>query len=207
MKILVVRHGETANNKERIHQPSDTPLSASGEEQAKKIASRLSHIAIDKIFVSPLPRAQKTAEIINEKVRARVITKSELEEIKRPSTIVGKKYADPTIQSTKYEILMNIADPDWHHSDEENFHDIKKRMVSFLEMMEKEPPKSTLLIVTHSYIAKMFFSYIMLGPHMTAEGFWYLYNHALLSNTGLAEFEFTDNRGWRVITWNDTTHF
>ena len=83
MKILLVRHGETAGNKEKIHQHSDTPLSKAGEDQAKKIAGRLAHISIDKIFVSPLPRAQKTAEIIRAKVHAPVITKKELEEIKR----------------------------------------------------------------------------------------------------------------------------
>ena len=88
MKILVVRHGETVSNKERIHQSVDTPLSESGEQQANKIAQRLADVTIDKMYASPLPRAQKTAEIINQKVKTTIITKGELVEIRRPSKLV-----------------------------------------------------------------------------------------------------------------------
>lgn len=64
MRLLLVRHGETALNAARILQPPDTPLSVRGHEQARALARRLASEPIAAIWSSDLPRAWQTAEAV-----------------------------------------------------------------------------------------------------------------------------------------------
>jgi len=65
MHILLVRHGETAWNREGRYQGrTDIPLSDSGEEQVRALRDRLAGIHISLAVSSPLSRARVTAETI-----------------------------------------------------------------------------------------------------------------------------------------------
>lgn len=64
MRLLLVRHGETALNAARILQPPDTPLSVRGHEQARALARRLASESIAAVWSSDLPRAWQTAEAV-----------------------------------------------------------------------------------------------------------------------------------------------
>lgn len=65
MNILLVRHGETAWNREGRYQGrTDIPLAPSGESQVIALAARLAHIPIAAAVASPLVRAKRTAEAI-----------------------------------------------------------------------------------------------------------------------------------------------
>ena len=52
MSLLMIRHGETAFNRDRVMQPADTPLSDRGEEQVLRLAQRLSQEGITRILAS-----------------------------------------------------------------------------------------------------------------------------------------------------------
>jgi phosphoserine phosphatase len=65
MHILLVRHGETAWNREGRYQGrTDIPLSPDGEGQVARLAIRLAQIPIEVAVSSPLARARRTAEVI-----------------------------------------------------------------------------------------------------------------------------------------------
>lgn len=64
MRLLLVRHGETALNAARVLQPPDTPLSARGAAQARALAVRLASEPIAAVWSSDLPRAWQTAEAL-----------------------------------------------------------------------------------------------------------------------------------------------
>jgi len=64
MRVLLVRHGETPWNAEGRYQgQTDIPLSAVGEEQARKLGARLADVEITRAMASPLSRARRTAEL------------------------------------------------------------------------------------------------------------------------------------------------
>ena len=66
MQLILIRHGETLWNKEkRVQGTTDIELSATGIEQARKLALSLADASIGAIYASPLKRARQTAEIIN----------------------------------------------------------------------------------------------------------------------------------------------
>ncbi len=64
MTIVLLRHGETALNAARIVQPADTPLSARGLEQARRVAPRVAAMAPAALLSSDLPRAWQTAQAV-----------------------------------------------------------------------------------------------------------------------------------------------
>lgn len=67
MKLLIVRHGKTNwNTEKRAAGLTDVELNEEGVEQAKVLRDKLKDTNIDVIISSPLTRAVKTAEIINE---------------------------------------------------------------------------------------------------------------------------------------------
>lgn len=65
MNILLVRHGETAWNREGRYQGrTDIPLSDAGRNQVAALGKRLANIPIRFAVASPLSRAKHTAEAI-----------------------------------------------------------------------------------------------------------------------------------------------
>ena len=63
MKVYVIRHGESENNRtERFTGWDDPHLTDRGREDAKKAAELLKNVRFDKIYVSDLCRAIETAE-------------------------------------------------------------------------------------------------------------------------------------------------
>ena len=69
MKIVLIRHGETAWNRElRLQGRTDIPLSPEGITQMKQAGELLKALpfSIDKVVSSPLTRARQTAEILSE---------------------------------------------------------------------------------------------------------------------------------------------
>ncbi|MBR1669765.1 MAG: histidine phosphatase family protein [Butyrivibrio sp.] len=74
MKIYVTRHGQTDYNKKRIMQGrSDIPLNDTGIAQAMARRASLGNIHFDAVYSSPLIRAVKTAEIIGDVDRSKII--------------------------------------------------------------------------------------------------------------------------------------
>lgn len=63
--VFLVRHGQTAWNKERrFLGRSDVPLDSEGQAQAARVSAALSSVQLDHIYSSPLSRAWQTAEAI-----------------------------------------------------------------------------------------------------------------------------------------------
>lgn len=80
--IYFIRHGETDYNKKHIYQGQlDIPLNENGIMQAETARDELAGFIFDEIYSSPLSRAKKTAEIINEKQGAEIIYDDRLMEI------------------------------------------------------------------------------------------------------------------------------
>jgi broad specificity phosphatase PhoE len=80
MAILLIRHGETAGNRNRIIQVPETPLSQRGLEQAARLGQRLAKAPISEIWTSHLPRARMTAAAIEATTGASAREEPDLEE-------------------------------------------------------------------------------------------------------------------------------
>ena len=62
--LYLCRHGDTAwSGERRFAGRTDIPLSAEGEEAARLLGKRLQASSFDRVLVSPLGRARRTAEL------------------------------------------------------------------------------------------------------------------------------------------------
>jgi len=66
MRVLLVRHGQTEWNADRVLQgQADVPLSTLGREQARALAPVVASLAPDRTVSSDLSRARETAELLD----------------------------------------------------------------------------------------------------------------------------------------------
>lgn len=93
MAILLIRHGETLGNRNRVIQVAETPLSDRGLEQAGRLGRRLSSVPIKEIWTSHLPRARMTAQAIERTTGASLREVPDLEE-RNLGALRGTPYAD-----------------------------------------------------------------------------------------------------------------
>lgn len=82
MKIYLIRHGETDQNKRKCLQGrTDIDLNEYGRELARKTAEGMKEIDFDIIFSSPLKRARETAEIIRRGRKIPIVMEERIQEI------------------------------------------------------------------------------------------------------------------------------
>lgn len=80
MAIYLIRHGETAGNRNRVVQVPETPLSDQGLSQAERLGERLKDAPIAEIWTSHLTRARQTAAAVEETTGASLSEMPALEE-------------------------------------------------------------------------------------------------------------------------------
>ena len=93
MAILLIRHGETAGNRDRIIQLPDIPLSDRGLDQAARLGRRLARAPIAELWSSHLRRAHQTAQAIERTTGIALALHPELEE-RNFGDLRGMPYAE-----------------------------------------------------------------------------------------------------------------
>lgn len=147
-KLYFVRHAESEGNVGILRQGHSTPLTERGNEQAFLVAERFKNIEIDRIISSPQIRAKSTAEAIQKVTNKPLDFSDLLIERKRPSIFEGKPKDIPEAVTADKEMKERFHETDWRYSDEENFSDLKKRALKFLEYVDTLPEEN-ILLVTH----------------------------------------------------------
>jgi probable phosphoglycerate mutase len=93
MAIVLVRHGETASNAQRVLQHPETPLSERGLGQARRVAARLARGRVALIVTSDYARARDTAAAILDACGAPLAIDPELRE-RNFGDLRGRSYAE-----------------------------------------------------------------------------------------------------------------
>ena len=89
-RLLLVRHGESTSNREKVISgwSTDVVLTELGRQQAARTGEALSRLeSIDALFASPLPRAWETATIIGEAIGMAPVAVDDLREINVGSAV------------------------------------------------------------------------------------------------------------------------
>lgn len=206
MKVYFVRHGETIGNIQNFHQTPETPLSETGREQAKKVAVRLKNLGLSLVYSSTHLRAQNTSNAIAEQLGAPVELWEDLKEFRRPKEVRGKPVHDPKVAKIDELVSKNFFDRSFHFSDEENFYDLKQRAWKVLNHLSEKHTDDTVLCVSHGTFIKVLVANMVFGKDLTPKIFSTLREKLWAENTGITVTEFSLKRGWRLLSWNDTSH-
>ena len=205
MYLYFVRHGETDDNADNIHQTETSQLSQHGLRQAEFLAQRCQKLPIELIVSSHFKRTQQTAEIIAEQLGKAVVYNELFKEIKRPSVIEGLRNDNPEAVAVKELQDQHGHESAWHYSDEENFHDVARRCQAALNFLEQQPAEH-ILIVTHGIVIRMIICDLLLADALTFDFFKRIRSFFRHKNTGITIIEKNASGRWQLITWNDHAH-
>ena len=207
--IYFVRHGETEFNQKKTSQGPDSSLNKTGIEQAYKIAERAKNLPIELIVSSTYPRAKQTAEIIQEKINLSPEYSELFVERKNPSVIIGKKYNDPEAIKIKEAVYQGYTDPDFRHSDEETFQELKSRALAGLNFL-KNKSENNILVVTHGMFLKVLVATTIFGKDLQGKELYNFIHHMHVTNTSITAICYDETRNigkqWYVWVWNDHAH-
>lgn len=204
MRIYIVRHGQSMSSALKNYDSGDSKLTSVGIKQVSKVATRINRLPIDIIISSDYARALQTAEIIGKKVRKKYVVTTLLREEKHPSDIISKLADNSEVVEIKKRMYENRNKRKWHFSDEENFFDLKNRMIKFLGFLKRRK-ENNLLIISHGQAIRMLISILIFGNQLTADIFYKMRTALLLRNTGITVCDYFENQ-WKLVTWNDHTH-
>ncbi len=190
--IYIVRHGETARNRERrLQGRSDLPLNAGGRAQALRVREYFlgRGIHFDRVYSSPLLRAVETAEIIS---GAAPLMDTRLLEMDY-GPYEGMSLADPAP-----EVKLFFSDFSRNPEPEgmESLAHVVERTGALLEELKalsKGPgAPGNVLIVTHAIAMKGLLEYLTPESHGS---YWSKYiGNCSVYAAGFAEGEYTRPR-------------
>lgn len=153
MKIYFVRHGQTDFNIDKGYANSDIdhPLNETGILQAKQTRDQLKGKSFDVIVSSPLRRAKKTTEIINE------YHNLEIEFDER----IKERYFDQLSRKLDLDMWHKTFDFDNELIVEggERASDFFSRVYNFLDELSAKYGDKTILVVSHGGVRNTFDAY------------------------------------------------
>ena len=204
MKLYFVRHGRTVWNLEGRFQGAsgDSPLLSESIDILKQLGQHLKEIPFDKIYSSDLPRAVKSAEIIQSQLQSPYPLKSipdlrewqlgKLEGLK--ITTLNAIYP----QQIK-AFRSNLAQFDTRMFEAESLYSTTQRTIQFIKSL-KESPAERILIVGHG--ANLTASLRTLLGYKEA----HLRKEGGLANASLTVLETDDFETFTLERWNDTSY-
>ena len=204
MKLYFVRHGRTVWNLEGRFQGAsgDSPLLSESIDILKQLGQYLNEIHFDTIYSSDLPRAVKSAEIIQSQLQAPCPLKSipDLREWQL-GKLEGLKIA--TLNAIYPQQIKafrsNLAQFDTRMFEAESLYSTTQRTIQFIKSL-KESPAERILIVGHG--ANLTASLRTLLGYKEA----HLRKEGGLANASLTVLETDDFETFTLERWNDTSY-
>jgi broad specificity phosphatase PhoE len=201
-KIILVRHGETDDNKARRFQGwQDTPLNLTGHAQAEKAAHRLAHEKVDAIYTSDLLRAYQTAEHIASVLSLPLMRRHQLRE-KNMGVFEGWRWEvekDPMRESLwqEYEKSRDDGNMHWDKHEGESLLTHFERVDKFMGKVKQIHVDQVIILVTHGGTLNRIYEHF--NFKMTNS------QYISYNNTSISVVEKINNT--RVLTLdNDTSH-
>ena len=199
-KIYFVRHCEATGNLNRTFQGStDTDITELGEKQLEKLKERFSNITIDKIYSSPLKRAQKTALAIKGERNIEIELLEGIIELDggiiegKPITISFKEHPD-------------LKDAWFNHPEDfapeggETMRDAYERVWNAFLMLTEKHRGQTIACASHGGIIRCLECRILYNDITR------LKDVAIFDNTAIILFEIDENGKISIKFTNDYTH-
>jgi len=214
--VYFVRHGESDSNANGIFRGEDALVTEVGKKQIALVAERVARVGVEAIIASPFLRTIETAQAVANLLNLPFETSELFIERRRPSTFKGKPYAEPHISKASKDIFEGYLADGHRHSDEENFADLKKRMLDSLSFLAKHP-KSRICVATHGVFARILLAVVTAGTDTSGVDLQRALKTFVMDNTGITYLRFrspapyshllgTVLNEWQVISWNDSAH-
>ena len=196
--ILLIRHGETAWNREKIFRGvHDIPLNENGRAQARHLAQALAARLIHAAYSSPLSRALETAQIVLEPHGIDAVVHQELTDFNY-GRWTGLQEAEVAQRWPEEHGRWLAAPQTVRPTDGDTLQEVYERALGALEGLAQQHEGQTVALFAHRVVNKL----LVLGMlTLGVERFPFVRQ----DNCCLNEFVCTE-AGYVVVSLNDTSH-
>lgn len=197
-ELILIRHGETAWNRERRMQgQTDTPLSSVGRLQAEAVGARLARHPFAALYSSDLARAWDTAAAIS-RASGRDIRREPALRERTFGMFEGLTYDEMALRYPDEHARFSARDPDYAVPGGESPRQFFERSLGCLERIAAAHAGACVVVVTHGLVLDTL--------HRAAHGMPLdAKREAPLLNASLNTFARATD-GWREIGWGDVAH-
>ncbi|MBS4218781.1 histidine phosphatase family protein [Bacillus sp. FJAT-49711] len=184
--ICLIRHGETDwNALGKLQGRTDIPLNSTGIQQAEECRDFLKSDSWDAIITSPLQRAKRTAEIINEGLQVELV---EMEEF------VERSFGDAE-GLTRKEIESIY--PNKNVPNQEDRSALNERVIEGIEKINRKYGNKKVLLVAHGGVINAILSILSDGEIGSGK--------TRLINACISNINFQDEK-WLISDYNQINH-
>ena len=184
MRVYIVRHGESENNKLELWTGwMDVLLTEKGIEDAKKAGELLRGISFDKVYSSDLVRAKGTAK--------NAIPGCDIEESHLLREINIGNLAGKPLDTVGDEERKLIAQSGYKPFDGETVGEFGERIRCFMKKLE-ELDAENVAVFAHAGWLRTFFD-IVVGSHLPRK-------NVVCDNCAIGIFEFNEET-WKMHSW------
>ena len=196
MKVMLVRHGETASNLRMALDslPPGPPLTDLGQEQANLLADALADEPVVAVYASTAVRAQQTAAPVAERHGMAVQVVEGVQEI-FCGDLEGRSDREAYGIFVKTAAAWAEGRLDLTLPGGETGRQVVDRWVAAVARITEGVAEGTVVLVSHGGAIRL--TGQALAPDVTAS----LGTGGLLPNTGVVVLE-TDGDGWRCTAWS-----
>lgn len=198
-RLVLVRHGETEWNREGRIQGyhADSPLTANGQAQARRLAERLANENFRVLHSSDAGRARQTAVPIAAALDLDIVFDAALRE-RSYGEFEGWTYADLERAHPDAYRRFRSRDPGYAPPGGESGAQFRERIVAALERVAKAAGGRQAAVVTHGGVLGVAYRHITgTGPDSKRE-----YS---LHNASINRIRVSDGC-WSLETWGDVAH-
>ncbi len=151
-KLILVRHGESEANRQRIFAPDDSPLTEFGRRQALEVARRIAaRFRPGRIVSSDFLRARQTAEILAAEFGIGLALVPELRE-RDFGPLTGLSY-EVYEDWTRRDPNFDPKEPwRWTPPGGETTDAVAGRVIPFLDTLRLRYPEEVVLVVCHGIV-------------------------------------------------------
>ncbi len=157
-KLILVRHGESSGNRDRIYatSPHDLPLTELGYRQAQDAARRIAELFRPEIVVtSAYRRASETARIIAGALGLPLQIEPDLHE-REIGAHRGRAY-DSFLTEPDYDPLRPWA---WKPAGGESYEEVQARVAPILDQLAAAHPSKDVIVVSHGGVMACLWAHV-----------------------------------------------
>ena len=199
-QLFLIRHGQTEWNVQKRFQGSgDSPLTAEGMQQIRRVAGRMKKVKPTGIYTSPRKRAVETAKVIGAECGCEWHCINELGEIS-----LGRW------EGMKYEEIQQMDPAQYNHFFQnpslfqmaeggESYHSVQQRAVKATNQIIAEHPGETVILVSHAITIRLLLIHYMDRP---LDDIWQI---GPVHQTSVSEIRFA-GKETSVVSLGSTAH-
>lgn len=197
-RILAIRHGETAWNKDtRIQGQLDIPLNETGLWQAERTAMALQHEPIAAVYASDLRRAAQTADAIA-RVQGLVVHHHTGLRERHFGECQGSTWAELETSQPEVTALWRRRVPDFAPPGGESLLALRERVAAAFHELAARHPDEQIAVVAHGGVLDILYR-LATGLDLQAPRTW------LIANAAINRVLWTPD-SLTLVGWADVTH-